>query len=68
MKKDEKSIASHLKQYGFINPNAEIYQGLAKSWDLGVNGAQLKKNLKDLWWDYFIKTMVEMNVTHMSEK
>ncbi|WNE41778.1 MAG: Glycine--tRNA ligase [Mycoplasmataceae bacterium] len=56
MKKDEKSIASYLKQYGFINSNAEIYQGLAKSWDLGVNGAQLKKNLKDLWWDYFIKT------------
>jgi len=31
MKKDEKSITSYLKQYGFINSNAEIYQGLAKS-------------------------------------
>ncbi|WNE41484.1 MAG: Glycine--tRNA ligase [Mycoplasmataceae bacterium] len=50
----EKTIISHLKQYGFINSNAEIYQGLAKSWDLGINGAELKRKLKNLWWDYFI--------------
>jgi glycyl-tRNA synthetase len=54
MIKEEGLIISHLKHYGFINQNAEIYQGLAKSWDFGINGAELKRKLKNLWWDYFI--------------
>jgi len=48
MNKSE-GITSYLKHYGFFSPNAEIYQGLAKSWDCGSNGAELKKKLKDLW-------------------
>ena len=54
---EEKKIISHLKHYGFVTPNAEIYQGLAKSWDFGVNGAELKKKLKELWWRYFITSV-----------
>ena len=41
-------LKSYLKHYGFFFPNAEIYQGLAKSWDCGQNGTELKKKLKDL--------------------
>jgi glycyl-tRNA synthetase len=44
-----KNITSYLKDYGFFFPNAEIYQGLAKAWDCGPNGAELKRKLKDLW-------------------
>jgi glycyl-tRNA synthetase len=49
-----KDITAYLKEYGFFFPSAEIYQGLAKSWDCGPNGAELKRKLKDLWWKYFI--------------
>jgi glycyl-tRNA synthetase len=44
-----KDITAYLKHYGFFFPNAEIYGGLAKSWDLGPYGAELKRNLKNLW-------------------
>jgi len=48
MNKSE-DITSYLKHYGFFFPSAEIYQGLAKSWDCGPNGTELKRKLKDLW-------------------
>jgi glycyl-tRNA synthetase len=52
-----KDITScHLIPYGFLFPNADIYGGLAKSWDLGPHGTELKRKLKDLWWKYFITT------------
>ena len=51
---NKKDITIHLKDYGFLIPNAEIYGGLTKSWDLGPQGAELKRNLKNLWWKYFI--------------
>ncbi|MDR1670872.1 MAG: glycine--tRNA ligase [Spiroplasmataceae bacterium] len=51
---DSKDLSSYLKHYGFLLPNAEIYGGLAKAWDLGPYGAELKRNLKNLWWKYFI--------------
>jgi len=38
-----KDITSYLKQNGFFLPNAEIYGGLAKGWDLGPAGTELKK-------------------------
>jgi glycyl-tRNA synthetase (class II) len=45
---DKKDINNYLRHYGFLIPNAEIYQGLAKAWDLGPHGAELKTNLKSL--------------------
>lgn len=50
----KKDITNYLKHYGFLLSNAEIYGGLAKSWDLGPYGTELKRNLKNLWWKYFI--------------
>ena len=50
----EKNITNYLKHYGFFIPNAEIYHGLANSWDLGPLGTELKRNLKNLWWKYFV--------------
>lgn len=49
-------IVSLCKRRGFIFPGSEIYGGLGGTWDYGPMGAQLKKNLKDLWW----REMVEL--------
>jgi len=46
--KEKKDLTSYLKEQGFLIPNAEIYQGLASTWDLGPHGAELKRNLKNI--------------------
>ena len=48
-------IVTHLKTSGFVYQGSEIYGGLSNSWDFGVLGAALKKNIKDLWWKEFIE-------------
>jgi len=48
------------KQRGFVFPGSEIYGGLANSWDLGPLGAQLAKNIKDLWWSRFVEQRHDM--------
>ena len=45
-----KKIIAHCKEYGFIFPNSEIYDGLSAVYDYGQNGAELKNNIKDYWW------------------
>lgn len=47
-------IESLCKRRGFIFPGSEIYGGLANSWDYGPLGAELKNNIKQLWWDRFV--------------
>ena len=44
------AIISHCKEYGFIFPSSEIYDGLQAVYDYGQVGAELKKNIKDYWW------------------
>ena len=44
------SIIAHSKEYGFIFPSSEIYDGLAAVYDYGPYGADLKKNIRDYWW------------------
>src|SRR5215216_379370 len=44
-------IISHCKEYGFIFPSSEIYDGLQAVYDYGQAGSELKKNIKDYWWD-----------------
>jgi glycyl-tRNA synthetase len=45
------AIISHCKEYGFIFPSSEIYDGLQAVYDYGQWGSELKKNIKDYWWD-----------------
>jgi len=52
-----KNIISHSKEYGFIFPSSEIYDGLSAVYDYGQNGAELKKNIREYWW----KAMVQLN-------
>jgi glycyl-tRNA synthetase len=44
------AIISHCKEYGFIFPSSEIYDGLSAVYDYGQWGSELKKNIKDYWW------------------
>lgn len=52
-----KNIASHCKEYGFVYPSSEIYDGLSATYDYGPYGVELKNNIKEYWW----KAMVRMN-------
>ena len=44
-------IISHCKEYGFVFPSSEVYEGLQAVYDYGQWGSELKKNIKDYWWD-----------------
>ena len=44
------AIISHCKEYGFIFPSSEIYDGLSAVYDYGQYGSELKKNIRDYWW------------------
>lgn len=47
---DLKDVVSHSKEYGFIFPSSEIYDGLQAVYDYGPYGSELKNHLKQLWW------------------
>ena len=42
-----KNVIAHAKEYGFIFPSSEIYDGLSAVYDYGQNGAELKNNIKE---------------------
>ena len=52
-----KKVVAHAKEYGFIFPSSEIYDGLAAVYDYGQLGVELKNNIKQYWW----KAMVQMH-------
>jgi len=45
-----KNVISHAKEYGFVFPSSEIYDGLSAVYDYGQNGVELKNNIKEYWW------------------
>lgn len=50
-----KKIIAHTKEYGYIFPSSEIYDGLSAVYDYGQYGVELKNNIKNYWW----KSMVQ---------
>ncbi len=46
-----KKLVSHCKEYGFVFPSSDIYDGLGAVYDYGQYGVELKNNLKKYWWD-----------------
>ena len=52
-----KKTISHAKEYGFVFPSSEIYDGLNAIYDYGQNGVILKNNIREYWW----KSMVQLN-------
>lgn len=55
----EKIIALCARR-GFVFPSSEIYGGLANSYDYGPLGAELLKNIRDLWWREFVTKREDM--------
>ncbi len=55
-----KNVIAHSKEYGFIFPSSEIYDGLSAVYDYGQNGAELKNNIKEYWWKFM--TLLHDNI------
>lgn len=53
-------VVSLAKRRGFVFPTSEIYGGLANSYDYGPVGAELLRNIRNLWWDEFITKRDDM--------
>ena len=51
---DIEKISSLCKRRGFIFQSSEIYGGLASTWDYGPLGVELKRNVKDNWWNQMV--------------
>ncbi|MBP7184675.1 MAG: glycine--tRNA ligase [Saprospiraceae bacterium] len=52
-----KKLIAHSKEYGFIYPSSEIYEGLSAVYDYGPYGVLLKNNIKEYWW----KSMTQLH-------
>ena len=48
-------IVSLCKRRGFIYQSSEIYGGINGFWDYGPLGAELKRNLRDTWWNAMMR-------------
>lgn len=48
------TIVSLARRRGFVFPGSEIYGGLANTWDYGPLGVELKRNIKNAWWEFFV--------------
>jgi glycyl-tRNA synthetase len=55
-----KKLVAHCKEYGYVFPSSEIYDGLGAVYDYGQNGVELKNNIKKYWWDSMV--MLNENV------
>lgn len=54
------TITALAKRRGFVYPTSEIYGGLASSYDYGPLGAELLRNIKNLWWQEMISKRPDM--------
>ncbi len=52
-----KKVLSHAKEYGFVFPSSEIYDGLSAVYDYGPNGVELKNNIRQYWY----KSMTQLH-------
>lgn len=48
-------LVSLCKRRGFVYPDSEIYGGFANAWDFGPYGVELKNNIRDAWWNRFVR-------------
>jgi len=50
-----KKVISHAKEYGYVVQSSEIYDGLSAVYDYMQNGAELKKNIREYWWQAMVQ-------------
>jgi len=49
-----KKLVAHCKEYGYVFPSSEIYDGLGAVYDYGQMGVELKNNIKKYWWNSMV--------------
>ncbi len=49
-----KKLIAHCKEYGFVFPSSEIYDGMGAVYDYGQLGVELKNNIKRYWWESMV--------------
>ena len=49
-----KKVIGHAKEYGYIFGSSEIYDGLSAVYDYAQNGVELKKNIREYWWQSMV--------------
>ena len=49
-----RKLVSHCKEYGFVFPSSDIYDGLGAVYDYGQMGVELKNNIKQYWWQSMV--------------
>ncbi|MBR5277070.1 MAG: glycine--tRNA ligase [Bacteroidaceae bacterium] len=49
-----KKVVAHCKEYGFVFPSSDIYDGLGAVYDYGQMGVELKNNIKTYWWQSMV--------------
>ncbi|WP_077489129.1 glycine--tRNA ligase [Sinomonas mesophila] len=54
------SIVSLAKRRGFVFQAGEIYGGSRSAWDYGPLGVELKENIKEQWWQTFVRGREDM--------
>ena len=47
-------LSSMMKQRGFVFPSSEIYGGWEAAYDFGPLGAEMLRNIRNLWWTEFV--------------
>ena len=52
---DLETIVSLAKRRGFVFPSAEIYGGFAATYDYGPLGVEMKRQIRDLWWQAMVR-------------
>jgi glycyl-tRNA synthetase len=57
---DMDKLVSLCKRRGFIFPSSEIYGGINGFWDYGPLGVELKRNIKDAWWQDNVRARDDM--------
>ena len=53
-------LANFCKAKGFVFPSSEIYGRIAGFWDFGPLGTELFNNLKQNWWNFFVRSRDNM--------
>ncbi|MDA8219423.1 MAG: glycine--tRNA ligase [Dehalococcoidales bacterium] len=50
------TLVSLCKRRGFVFPSSEIYGGFGSTWDYGPLGVELKRNIREAWWQANVYT------------
>ncbi|KTR40218.1 MULTISPECIES: glycine--tRNA ligase [Rothia] len=54
------NVIALAKRRGFVFQAGEIYGGSRSAWDYGPLGAELKENIRQLWWQHFVRSRADM--------